>query len=98
MGHVGDQTPSLAKMMELRRESAGAAPLYHLVEYAHGLQLPDEVMQDSTIRELEILGMDMVFMYVSFPDDVGDWLLTCISTNDILSYKKEEVGTHFSKP
>ena len=62
ISHVGDQTPSLEKMIEIRRESAGAAPLYHLVEYAHGLQLPEKVMQDSAIRELEVLGMDMVFM------------------------------------
>lgn len=37
-------------------------PLYHLVEYAHNLDVPNEVFNDPHVHELETLGMDMVSM------------------------------------
>ncbi|KAL7948162.1 isoprenoid synthase domain-containing protein [Trichoderma barbatum] len=52
--------PTLEEIAMIRRESAGCRPLYHLVEYAHGLQVPDEVFDHPVIQELENLGMDMV--------------------------------------
>lgn len=64
--HVQDATsnhvPTLQEIILVRRESAGVSPLYHLVEYAHGLTVPDEVFSDPQIRELEVLGSDMVSM------------------------------------
>ncbi|KAF7563563.1 hypothetical protein G7046_g584 [Stylonectria norvegica] len=64
LAHVDDQsadrTPSLEEMIVTRRTSAGVSPIYHLVEYAHGLIVPDYVFQDTVIQELESLGMDMV--------------------------------------
>lgn len=54
--------PTLEEIILVRRESAGVAPLYHLVEYAHELNVPDEVFSDPQIRELEVLGSDMVSM------------------------------------
>jgi len=64
--HVEDASskhmPSLEDIILVRRESAGVKPLYHLVEYAHNLDIPEEVFNDPHIQELEILGMDMVSM------------------------------------
>lgn len=64
--HVQDAAsnhlPTLEEIILVRRESAGVSPLYHLVEYAHGLTVPDEVFKDPHIRELEALGSDMVSM------------------------------------
>ncbi|KAH7018022.1 terpene synthase metal binding domain-containing protein [Microdochium trichocladiopsis] len=61
---VSDQfshyTPDLAEIVLTRRESAGVSPLYHLVEYAHGLSVPGEVFASPIIKEMEVLGMDMV--------------------------------------
>ncbi|KAL7894231.1 isoprenoid synthase domain-containing protein [Trichoderma sp. SZMC 28014] len=54
------KTPSLEEVVVIRQTSAGCKPLYHLVEYAHGLVIPDEVFNDPIIQELECLGMDMV--------------------------------------
>lgn len=62
IGHGDSQNPTLEEMIKLRRDSNGAEPIYHLVEYAHNLQVPDEVMRNPVIKELETLGMDMVFM------------------------------------
>ena len=64
LAHVGDQRPSLENMIKLRRESIGAAPLYYLFEYAHDIHISDEVQAHPIIQELEILGMDIVFMWV----------------------------------
>ncbi|KAL7784317.1 isoprenoid synthase domain-containing protein [Trichoderma ceciliae] len=57
---LSKKLPSLEEIVMIRRESAGCRPLYHLVEYAHGLRVPDEVFDDPIIQELENLGMDMV--------------------------------------
>ncbi|KAF4984010.1 hypothetical protein FZEAL_715 [Fusarium zealandicum] len=55
-----DRVPEVQEMLETRQLSAGVTPLYHLVEYAHGLELPDEVFEDPTIQTLERLGVDFV--------------------------------------
>lgn len=64
--HVEDassnQKPSLEDTILVRRESAGVKPLYYLVEYAHNLDVPNEVFNDPHIQELETLGMNMVSM------------------------------------
>lgn len=64
--HVQDASskhvPTLEEIILVRRESAGVSPLYHLVEYAHGLTVPDKVFKDPHIQELEALGSDMVSM------------------------------------
>lgn len=64
--HVQDASsnhvPTLEEIILVRRESAGVSPLYALVEYAHDLNVPDEVFDDPDIRELEVLGIDMVSM------------------------------------
>lgn len=54
--------PTLEEIAMIRRESAGCKPLYHLVEYAHCLRVPDEVFDHPVIQELENIGMDMVAM------------------------------------
>ncbi|KAL7917433.1 isoprenoid synthase domain-containing protein [Trichoderma austrokoningii] len=58
--HFAGKTPSLEEIVLIRQRSAGCKPLYHLVEYAHGLVIPDEVFENAVIQELECLGMDMV--------------------------------------
>ncbi|KAL6899978.1 hypothetical protein GGI43DRAFT_54428 [Trichoderma evansii] len=60
--HFASKTPSLEEIVLIRRRSAGCKPLYHLVEYAHNLRVPDAVFEDPIIQELECLGMDMVAM------------------------------------
>lgn len=66
LSHVQDissnYVPTLEEIIMVRRESAGIAPLYQLVEYAHDLNVPDEVFNDPKIQELEVLGSDMVSM------------------------------------
>lgn len=54
--------PTLEEMLRTRRLSGGVTPVYHLIEYAHRIQLPEEIFEDSTIQELEILGADFVIM------------------------------------
>lgn len=55
--------PSLEEMLQTRQLSVGVAPLYHLVEYAHDIQLPDEVFDHLVIRTLEHLGADFIILY-----------------------------------
>lgn len=66
LAHVQDQldgnNPSLEDLVAKRRQSASAAPLYHLVAWAHDLDVPDEAFDHPTIRELEELAADMVSM------------------------------------
>ncbi|RFU80025.1 terpene synthase [Trichoderma arundinaceum] len=57
---ISERHPSLEEIVAIRRESAGCKPLYHLVEYAHRLRVPDNVFDNPVVQELENLGMDMV--------------------------------------
>ncbi|PVI02312.1 terpene synthase metal binding domain-containing protein [Periconia macrospinosa] len=54
--------PSLQEMLSTRQLSVGVAPLYHLVEYAHEISLPDEVFEHPVIQTLERLGADFVIL------------------------------------
>lgn len=67
--HVGhfttDHIPSLQEMLSTRQLSVGVAPLYHLVEYAHEIVLPDEVFEHPVIQALERLGADFVILYAA---------------------------------
>ncbi|PKX98052.1 terpene synthase family protein [Aspergillus novofumigatus IBT 16806] len=54
--------PSLDEMLALRRQSAGVAPLFALVEYAHKLDIPDHVFECRSIQEIERIGVDLVLL------------------------------------
>ncbi|EXK49843.1 hypothetical protein FOMG_02323 [Fusarium oxysporum f. sp. melonis 26406] len=54
--------PSIQEMLDTRRLSSGVTPLYHLIEYAHDIKLPDEVFQNPIIQRLELLGADFVLL------------------------------------
>lgn len=66
IAHLNDELagrrPSLEELAATRRLSVGASPLYHLVEYAHDINVPDDVFDSPAIQELQELGVDMVSM------------------------------------
>ncbi|OQD85463.1 hypothetical protein PENANT_c010G01167 [Penicillium antarcticum] len=57
-----NEHPSLEEVLALRRESAGVSPLFSLVEYAHRLDLPDEVFECHSIKEINRIGVDFVVL------------------------------------
>jgi hypothetical protein len=61
--HVGHFTTN--HIPSTRQLSVGVAPLYHLVEYAHEISLPDEVFEHPVIQALERLGADFVILYAA---------------------------------
>jgi hypothetical protein len=54
---------SLEEMLATRRKSAGVTPLMALVEYAHGLDLPDEIFGNQSIQEFQRIGTDLVLLH-----------------------------------
>ena len=62
--HVTDRVCTIQEMLETRRMSIGVFPMYPLVEFAYGLDLPDEVFCHPTIQALENLGAEFVMLYV----------------------------------
>ncbi|KAI1428994.1 isoprenoid synthase domain-containing protein [Xylaria sp. FL1777] len=50
------------EMLKRRQLSAGVSPLFSLVEYAHGLHIPDYVFEHPAIQEIERLGIDFVLL------------------------------------
>ncbi|OKL61428.1 hypothetical protein UA08_03139 [Talaromyces atroroseus] len=72
--------PSFDDLLDMRRKSAGVAPLFALAEYALKLDIPEEVFQSKAVREIQQIGVD--FVVISFSLET--------SQNDILSYCKEE--------
>lgn len=57
-GHV----PEISEMLDTRRHSIGALPMFPFVEFAYGLRLPDEVFQHPTIRTLQNLAVEFVVL------------------------------------
>lgn len=60
--HTSDRTPSIADMLETRRQSIGVFPMYPLIEFAYNLDLPDQVFLDPAIQALENLGAEFVML------------------------------------
>ena len=64
--HVEDffvgRIPTLEEFLKIRQKSAAVRPIFHLVEYAHGIDVPDCVFDHHSIQELNILGIDLVAM------------------------------------
>jgi hypothetical protein len=58
-----EEAVSLEEMLAIRRKSAGVTPLMALVEYAHGLDLPDKVFENQSIQEFQRIGTDLVLLH-----------------------------------
>ncbi|KAJ0427021.1 terpene synthase metal binding domain protein [Aspergillus carlsbadensis] len=54
--------PSIEEMLEIRRQSSGVAPLFALVEYAHKLDIPEDVFETKSIQEIDRIGVDLVLI------------------------------------
>lgn len=49
---AGDEIPTIEEFIKLRRDTSGVRLIFSLVEYALGLDLPDDVIEDLIIEEL----------------------------------------------
>ena len=52
--------PDMDSYIRFRRDASGCNPCFTLIEYANGLNLPDEVFEDPTIRTLQETANDIV--------------------------------------
>jgi hypothetical protein len=90
--HVGHFTtnhiPSLEEMLSTRQLSVGVAPLYHLVEYAHEIVLPDEVFEHPVIQTLERLGADFVILYAASIDLPCHSMTLIVRAPDLMIYSR----------
>ncbi|KAJ5648450.1 terpene synthase metal binding domain protein [Penicillium lividum] len=48
--------------LQMRRQSIGTMPLFALIEYAHALRIPDDVFDCKSIKEIQRVGTDLVFL------------------------------------
>ncbi|KAI3339675.1 terpene synthase metal binding domain-containing protein [Ustulina deusta] len=62
--HALDKVLSVQEMVDTRRMSIGVFPMYPLIEFAYGLNLPDGVFEHPTVRTLEDLGAEFVMMMI----------------------------------
>ena len=53
-------TPDMDSYIRFRRGASGCNPCFTLIEYANGLNLPDEVFEDPAIRTLQETANDIV--------------------------------------
>ena len=62
------EVPDLESYIRFRRNASGCKPCFALIEYANGLNLPDKVFQDPTVRRLQQIANDIVsWSNVRFP-------------------------------
>jgi hypothetical protein len=52
--------PDLESYVYVRRDTSGCKPCFALIEYAAGIDLPDEVVNHPTVRALEEATNDLV--------------------------------------
>jgi len=52
--------PSIEDYIIVRRDTSGCKPCWALIEYANGLDLPDEVMEHPIIQSLDEAANDLV--------------------------------------
>jgi len=52
--------PDLMDYIAVRRDTSGCKPSWALIEYANGLDLPDEVMEHRIIQSLDDAANDLV--------------------------------------
>ena len=57
---AADVTPDLEGYIAVRRDTSGCKPCWALIEYANGLDLPDEVMDHPIIQNLDEATNDLV--------------------------------------
>ncbi|KAM4058735.1 terpene synthase metal binding domain-containing protein [Hirsutella rhossiliensis] len=56
----GDTPNKLEEMLRTRTQSIAGWPMYVLVEYAHGLNIPSDVFEHEVIKDLQQLAFDMI--------------------------------------
>lgn len=85
--------PDLDSYIRFRRDASGCKLCFTLIEYANGLNLPDEVFQDSNIRALQEIANDIVSWsnVSSSPVAVVSFDLNICTRQDIVSYNGEQV-------
>jgi hypothetical protein len=54
------EIPDLDSYIRFRRDASGCKPCFALIEYANGLNLPDEVFEEPIIRTLQETVNDIV--------------------------------------
>jgi len=54
------EVPDLDSYIRFRRDASGCKPCFTLIEYANGLDLPDEVFEEPIIRTLQETANDIV--------------------------------------
>jgi len=57
---TADTIPNIEDYVTVRRDTSGLKAAWALIEYANGLDLPDEVMEHPIIQSLEVAANDFV--------------------------------------
>jgi len=57
---AADVIPDIEDYIVVRRDTSGCKPCWALIEYAYGLDLPDEVMEHQIIQSLDEAVNDLV--------------------------------------
>ena len=57
-----EDVPKPDELIEIRRDTIGVRPLFVFVEYANGLDLPDDVFAHPLVKEIETLGVDWILI------------------------------------
>ncbi|KAH8675039.1 terpene synthase metal binding domain-containing protein [Ilyonectria robusta] len=52
--------PEVKDMLKTRSRSIAAWAMYVMIEYAHGLDIPSEILEHSTIKALEMVGLKII--------------------------------------
>jgi hypothetical protein len=60
-----NRLPTVQEMMDTRRDSIASLPFFALMEYAEGINLPEEVFEHPAMKQLHRVATDFALLYVS---------------------------------
>lgn len=71
----GSRPPGVQEVLDTRRQSVCVLPLFALIEFAHDIVLPDEIMNSATISEIRTLAIDITLLHndlLSYPKEEAE--------------------------
>lgn len=69
------RVPSVQEVLDTRRQSVCVLPLFALIEFAHDIALPDEILNSATISEIRTLAIDITLLHndlLSYPKEEAE--------------------------
>jgi hypothetical protein len=90
-------TCDVDQYLDLRRGTIGVYPAITLAEWASDIKVPQQAYDHSSLQKCMQVAADLVILYAQCQMPLKTLVLTRLSVNDVLSYRKDlDLGVDFN--